>query len=136
MKHMMIASALIALCVGASEARAQDFVVVVNDANSVSELRRDDVANAFLKRSTRLVAVDLSANSAVRDAFSKAVHGRPASAIVSHWQQQIFSGRDVPPPERSSDAAVLEFVRSKPDAIGYVAAGANLGDGVKAIAVR
>jgi ABC-type phosphate transport system substrate-binding protein len=136
MTRVMIALLGLGLLVGADRATAQEFKVVVNAANPVAELSKREVADAFLKRGGKLVPVDLAATSPVRDAFSKAVHGRPAAAIVSHWQQQIFSGRDVPPAERGSDADVLAFVRANPDAIGYVASSTSLGDGVKAVTVR
>lgn len=121
--------------------RAQSYQVVVNAANPVAEMTKDDVSNVFLKKSRKFpdggeaVAVDQDASAAVRETFSKAVHGRSASAIESHWQQQIFSGKDVPPEKKGSDAEVLDFIRSNPGAIGYVSSGASLGGGVKAVQV-
>ena len=122
-------------------AQAQDFQVVVNAANPVSEMSKDQVSKVFLKKARKFpgggkaVVVDQDSGSNVRESFSKAVHGRSASAIESHWQQQIFAGKDVPPEKKSSDDDVLEFVRSNPGAIGYVAAGTALGGGVKAVSV-
>jgi ABC-type phosphate transport system substrate-binding protein len=136
MNRITVVLVALALFAGAGQANAQDFVVVVNAANPASEMSKGDVSNAFMKRGSSLVAVDLDKASPVRDAFSRAVLGRPASAILSHWQQQIFSGNDVPPAERPSDAEVLAFVRGNPSAIGYVSAGASLGSGVKAVTVR
>jgi hypothetical protein len=114
---------------------AQPPVVVVHAAGPAS-LSRDDVGRAFLKRGGALLPVDQRKSARVRDAFSRAFLGRPASAVAVHWQEQIFAGREVPPPERGSDAEVLAFVRANPRAIGYVSAGADLGPGVKAVAVR
>lgn len=128
--------AMAALCAAAPPAQAQEFVVVINAANPASELPAREVSNAFLKKATRLVAVDLDHHSAQRESFSRAVHGRSVAAIIAYWQQQIFAGRSVPPPQRSTDADVLEFVRANPDAIGYVAAGTPLGTGVKAVRVN
>lgn len=125
-----------AVFVAAPEAHAQEFVVIVNASNPVSELSRSDVSRAFLKRAGRLIAVDLDVRSAVRETFSRSVHGRSASAILAYWQQQIFAGKDVPPAERNSDADVLAFVRDNPKGIGYVAAGTPLSSGVKAIQLR
>ncbi len=55
--------------------------------------------------------------------------------MESFWQQQIFSGKDVPPEKKKSDAEVIEFVSANPGAIGYVSVSASLGDGVKAVSV-
>jgi len=54
--------------------------------------------------------VDLRSDSSVRRKFSESVLKRSVAAIRSYWQQRIFSGREVPPPELDSDAAVLRYV--------------------------
>jgi ABC-type phosphate transport system substrate-binding protein len=125
----------ILLVASPAAARAQGYVVIVNAAGPAA-LAKDDVSKAFLKKGGALVAVDQSKSAKVRDAFSKDVLGRPASAIATHWQQQIFAGKDVPPPEKGSDADVLAFVKGNPKAIGYVSAGTELGTGVKAVALQ
>jgi ABC-type phosphate transport system substrate-binding protein len=79
--------------------------------------------------------VDQEKDALVREAFSNAILGRSPSQMESFWQQQIFSGKDVPPAKRKSDAEVIEFVSENPGAIGYVSASASLGGGVKALAV-
>lgn len=120
-------------------ARAQGFVVIVNAENSVSTLPKAEVSQMFLKKVTEwpngnpVVVVDQAERSPTRFNFSKAVHGRSTTAVKTYWQQQVFSGRGVPPTERASDAEVVAFVRDTPNAIGYVAAGAPLPGGVKAV---
>jgi hypothetical protein len=80
-------------------------------------------------------AVDQPGDTPVRQAFSQAVHGRSAKAIVAYWQQQIFSGRAVPPPEFASDELVTTYVSTHPGAIGYVSPGASVRE-VKVVEVR
>jgi ABC-type phosphate transport system substrate-binding protein len=130
---LALAAALVAAATPAA-ARAQGFVVIVNPAADAS-LSKDEVSKAFLKKGSALVPVDQSKGAAVRDAFSKAVLGRPASAVATYWQQQIFAGKDVPPAEKGSDADVVAFVKSNPKAIGYVSAGADV-SGVKAVSLQ
>jgi len=108
----------------------ESFVVIVNASNSVSSLTRAQVADIFMKRLTEwpggggaIRPVDLPAVSPVRDAFSRAIHGRSGSAVASFWGQQLFSGRGTPPPQRPADRGVVEFVRGDAGAIGYVSAG-------------
>ena len=127
------AAAVVAAAAPAA-ARAQGFVVIVNAAGPAS-VSKDDASKAFLKKGGALVAVDQSKSAAVRDAFSKAVLGRPASAVATYWQQQIFAGKDVPPPQKSSDAEVVAFVKATPNAIGYVSAGADVA-GVKTVTIQ
>lgn len=121
---------------------AQGFTVVVHADNPAVALAKSEVSNIFLKRSARFASgraalpVDQAKSATAREAFSKAVLGRSATAVVAYWQQQIFAGKDVPPAERPSDAEVIAFVKANPNAIGYVSAGATLGAGVKALAVK
>ena len=141
MKRIVFLFLALALLPFGKEAAAQEFQVVVNAANGVSSISKDELSKIFLKKSSKwaggadAVAVDLRAGDAAREAFSQAVHGRGASAIASYWQQQIFAGKDVPPEEKGSAADVLAFVASNPGAVGYVPAGTDLGSGVKVISV-
>jgi ABC-type phosphate transport system substrate-binding protein len=137
----LFVSASLALVAMASPALAQDFKVIVNSANSTSELPSDVAAKLFLKQTAKFPngtpaqPVDLAKGSAVRAAFTKSVLGRAVAAVESYWQQQIFSGKDVPPAAKPSDDEVIAFVKANPGAIGYVSAGAGTG-GVKVIDVK
>jgi ABC-type phosphate transport system substrate-binding protein len=125
----------LALLAPARRASAQSFVVVANETGPAS-LSKDELSRAFLKKSTHLAAVDQDKESKVRGAFSRAILGRPVTAVASYWQQQIFSGGDAPPAEKASDADVLAYVRANPKAIGYVATGTDLGTGVHALVIQ
>lgn len=141
MRHALLVASLVAgAALGAPRAAAaQGFVVIVNSANSASTLPRAEVSALFLKQVTTwpdgspVVVVDLNERAPARAAFSRTVIGRPATAVQSYWQQAVFSGRAVPPTQRASDGEVVEFVRTNPNAIGYVSKGTPLGAGVKAV---
>ena len=135
------ASAMVMLAaVTPRQARAQaGFVVVVNATNPASSITRSQLAALFTKKEqswsngTPAFPVDLPADDPTREAFTESVHGKSPQAIRAYWQQQIFSGRDVPPPERGSDEEVLAYVRSTVGAVGYVRPTARLGPGVKVL---
>ena len=118
------------------------FVVVVNARNPIAEADREFLADVFLKKVSRwgdgesVRPVDLRPDSPTRRDFSQRVLRRPIAAIRSYWQQCIFSGRDVPPPELDSDAAVLRYVAKQRGGVGYVSASVALSADVKVIAVR
>ena len=120
---------------------AQEFTVIVNAANPVASLPRNDVAKLFLKKTVAwqsgqaAAPVELPAAAKAREAFARAVLNKSIAQVKSYWQQQIFSGRDVPPPEKQTENDVVAFVRSNPGAIGYVSKGVDIGRGVKALAV-
>ncbi|AMW06508.1 hypothetical protein GEMMAAP_02945 [Gemmatimonas phototrophica] len=130
-----------AIALSAAPAAAQDFKVIVNSANSTTDLPADVTAKLFLKQTTKFPngtaaqPVDQAKTSPVRATFSKTVLGRAVSAVESYWQQQIFSGKDVPPPAKASDDDVVAYVKATPGAIGYVSAGASTA-GVKVVDVK
>jgi hypothetical protein len=79
--------------------------------------------------------VDLRPQAAARLRFTERVLKRSIGAVRSYWQQRIFSGRDVPPPEVDSDEAVVAFVSKSAGAIGYVSGTAKL-QGVRELAIE
>ena len=118
------------------------FVVIVNAGNPVTAVTRDELTKIFLKKQSAwdngnpIIPLDLAEETAAREAFTKAVHRRSVAAIKSYWQQQIFSGRDVPPTEESSESDMVAAVRANPNAVGYVSAGAAASaSGVRTISV-
>ena len=120
-------------------AQSGSYKIVVNPSNPVASMSKDELSRIFLKKSTKFPEgrgaspVDQSVNSSVRESFSTNVIGKPASAVDAYWQQQIFSGRDIPPPQKS-EAAAISFVRSNENGIAYVSAGADIG-GLKVITI-
>ncbi len=119
-----IIGTLLAITVVASA--AQNYKVIVNASNDRGTVAKQELSNIFLKKKktwdngTPIVVVDQQEKSPVREVFTTIVHGKSVAAIKSYWQQQIFSGRDVPPVEKASDSDVMAFVRANPGAIGYV----------------
>lgn len=144
---------LLALMLPASAAGAQEadgFVVVIHRSNPITELKAKDVSRIFTQKLKRWpkdawpedgktapepVPFDQVEKSPVREAFTRAVHDKSVAAIKSYWQRIIFSGDGVPPLEVPDDAQMLAKVRADPNAIGYVAAGTPLGDGVKTLKI-
>jgi ABC-type phosphate transport system substrate-binding protein len=123
-----------------SLAGAQGFQIVANSSVKADAIDKATAEKVFLKKAAALnggavTPVDQAIASPVRDAFSKSVLGRPAAAVQQFWQQQIFSGADVPPVVKTGDDAVIEFVKSTPGGIGYVSAGASAA-GVKVLALK
>ena len=124
--------AILTLFAAPTTVAAQDVKVIVNSANSTTELPGDVVTKLFLKQTTKFPngtaaqPVDQAKGSSARAAFSKSVLGRGVAAVESYWQQQIFSGRGTPPRIMNGDAAVIAFVTANPGAIGYVSGQADV----------
>jgi ABC-type phosphate transport system substrate-binding protein len=120
---------------------AGGFRLVVHPEVDAPALARKLVADMFLKKTTRwpdgtpVAPVDLRFGSSVRERFSQQVLLRSAFAVRNYWQQRIFTGRGVPPPELDSDEAVVRYVQSRRGAVGYVSESAAT-SGVKVVGVR
>jgi ABC-type phosphate transport system substrate-binding protein len=111
-----------------SAAAESALVIIVNPQNRVVTLSGKFVGEAFLKRVTRwsdgelIAPVDLTARSPVRAEFARTVLKRPLTAVRMYFQQLVFSGRGLPPPELDSEAAVVRYVARHRGGLGYVSA--------------
>lgn len=136
--HLAVATFLLAADLAAAP---DDVRVIVHPGNPVEALTRDEVTRLFLHKKTAwpdgraAIAVDQPEASPVREAFAREVLRRSPAAVVAYWQQQVFAGRDVPPPERAGDGDVVDFVRTHEGAIGYVGGAATL-SGVKVVNLK
>jgi ABC-type phosphate transport system substrate-binding protein len=128
---------LATLALAGSGARAgeppADFKVIVHAARPETRVPRAFLADAFLKNVTRwsddetIRPIDQRPSSAVRRRFSEVVLRRSVAAVKTYWQQRIFSGRGVPPPELDTDEAVVRWVEDHPGAVGYITGTASAG---------
>lgn len=144
---------IVLMALGAAPASPQDaaadpvpadagFVVVVNALHEGTAIRREELADIFLRKAVRwgdgrpIEVADQSLRSEVRAAFSHRVLRLDASAVLQYWQSQIQRGTGVRPPSvKKSDAEMIEWVGETVGRIGYVTPGAPLGEQVKAVSV-
>ena len=139
----VLLSLLLACCTipARSENDAVCFVVVVHAENPATEIDPATLAKMLIKRTKKwnhgvaVVPINLVKDSAVRDSFTRAVHGKRVAAIETYWQRMIFSGREIPPATAATDEEVLDFVRGEPGALGYVGCAAVPAPGVKRLDV-
>ena len=119
----------------------QPFRVVVHRSNPIASLTRAELSAIYMKRTRswhdgrEILAVDQPAVSRVRERFSQTIHGKNVAYVTRYWQRLIFSGRGIPPRQLPNNAAVLDFVKTNRDAIGYIGRDTAPGDGVKVITV-
>lgn len=140
MKNLLIILFILVVAT-ATDATAQSFKVIVNEANATETISQSELADIFLKKKTKwedgtaIVPVDLSANSATRKIFSRQVLNKGVGEIRTYWQQAAFSGSGTAPLERASDSDVVSFVKANPGAVGYVSASTDV-TGVKTLDVN
>lgn len=114
------------------EAQTQfTFKIVVNKNNSLVSISKKQLSNIFLKKiyewddGLQIQPVDL-VTSDCRKNFSKEILQKSIPAIKAYWQNQIFTGRGIPPPEKANDQEVLKYVQSHKGAIGYISSNTKI----------
>jgi hypothetical protein len=114
--------------------------VIVNPRNPATSLTRTFLQDAFLKKTRHwpdervIQPLDLAPTTSARSSFTKQVLGRSVAAVRAYWQQRIFSGRDVPPPELTSDERAIEYVLRHEEAVAYISGTTPLA-GAKVVSV-
>ena len=109
---------LVALALPLGAAAADLYVI----ANPASELQANDIRDVYLGEklfggSAKLHPVD---NAAEQAAFLAKVMRMSPSSYGTAWTKKAFRQGLSQPPVLPSDAAVLEFVKQNPGAVGYV----------------
>jgi ABC-type phosphate transport system substrate-binding protein len=103
----------------------ESYKVIVHPENPVTTVDREFLRDAYLKRAVdwghgaTVRPIDLSRPSSVRDRFTHEVLKKSSSQLKNYWNQQIFSGKGVPPPAVSPER-VIEYVLENPGAVGYL----------------
>jgi ABC-type phosphate transport system substrate-binding protein len=115
--------------------------VICNVNNPIDWVDRQFLEDVFLKKvrswpgDRTIRPVDLEPRSPVRRQFTDEVLRRSVDSIRVYWQQRIFAGRELPPPEVETDEEVIQFVLRDRGAIGYVSGGITI-EGAKVLAVK
>jgi hypothetical protein len=132
--------ALAAVGRAAAESSAA-FRIIVNPDNKIAAVSREFLADAFLRNVQQwgdgqaIAPVDLAPSASTREDFSRQILLRSVAAVRSYWQQRIFTGRGVPPPELDSDGAVIRYVGAHRGAVGYVSRNADVA-GLRVVPVQ
>lgn len=111
------------LALASATARA-DPVVVAAAASPLETLGPDDVARIFLGKTEttpagrHVVPVDQPEGVPVREQFYRRLTGKSAAQLRAYRARLIFTGQGQPPRQLASDALV-RFLASNPNAIGY-----------------
>jgi ABC-type phosphate transport system substrate-binding protein len=141
MRVLAITVLLSVLLVTSPRAADEQYKVIVHPKNPVTELESDFVRNVYLKKAkswgdgSTARPIDLPAKQAVRVRFTKDVLRKTPSQLKNYWNQQIFSGKAMPPPEAASPADVIAYVLANPGAIGYLPADVDAG-GAKVVGIK
>ena len=135
---VLVATILLSVADAQPPRPAVGFYVIAHPSATVTTLSRAELSAVFMRRTrswrdgTEVRPVE-PPSKRVRELFSRTIHGKSVAYVTRYWHRVIFAGRGVPPEELSSDAAVIEYVKSHRGAIGYIET--PPGGGVKVLTV-
>jgi ABC-type phosphate transport system substrate-binding protein len=118
----------------------QTFKVIVHPDVQGNQIPREVLSSIFLRDVLRwgdghaVRPVDQSMRSPVRELFTQQVLAKRVEGMAYFWAEKIQKGI-TPPPVKSSDADVIQYVASTEGAIGYVSASTPVPASVKALQV-
>ena len=124
-RRLVLALFVLALA-GTSIAGDDRFKVIVNPENPASSVDREFLRDAYLRKAAEwsngetIRPVDLADKFPARERFNEDVVRKTAAQLKAYWNQQIFSGKGVPPPEADTTAEMIDYVLAHPGAVGYL----------------
>jgi ABC-type phosphate transport system substrate-binding protein len=125
-----VGTAMLLLVLAAAVVEAGEpprIAVIVHPSRQVA-LSDDVLAQIYLRRKrfwddgTVIVPLNLAAGMGLRESFSRAVLRQSEARLAEYWNRQYFYGI-LPPATLASTQAVVRYVASDPNALGYVPAG-------------
>ena len=124
--HVRTLMLMAVLIFAATAAQADEVVLIVNPANTLSDMTLKDVKKIYLGKSKffpgggKVIPADQPEKSTVRKIFYEVMIGKSASKLKAYWSKRIFTGKGTPPIVKKNDEAMLAWVAEQPLALGYV----------------
>ena len=113
------------LAFAAERGHSESIAVVVGAESGIVDVTLDTLRELYLRRrrvwpdGSRVIPVNLPADSDARQRFSKRVLGRLPQDLSAYWDRLYFDGIQPPVVLRTSEA-VCAYLATEPKAIGYV----------------
>lgn len=124
-KHVLHPFLIICLLGFNSPSLADKILVIVAKDAPITKLTLQQLENIYRKKTQlnannkRWIPLNLVIEDPLRQAFSEKVLKQPPEEMEAFWNIQYFNGI-MPPYVVASNEAVLRFVSSTPNAIGYI----------------
>jgi ABC-type phosphate transport system substrate-binding protein len=134
--HLLSAAVAVGVAIelaAGSAAATDEYKVIVHPGNPVSTVDRTFLRDIYLRKATDWTGagpirpIDLARRFSARERFVQEVLRKTPAQLKTYWNQQIFSGKGVPPPEAESTGAVVAYVLANPGAIAYLPGDADPG---------
>lgn len=125
--HALLLAASVVYPLSPSRLHAADVRVrVITHPTRAGKLTEGEVRAIYLKQRRLwsdghpIIPINREAGSRPRELFSEHIFGRNSARLAAYWNQRYFEAGEFPPATLASDEAVIRFVASNENAIGYV----------------
>ncbi len=101
-------------------------IIIVNKSNPVDEISVNELKKIYLglqtkwSSGTKAYPADQSVDGGIGADFIKHTLEVAVDYYQGAWMEKMLSGAGTPPENFNSDQEVVDFVSSKPGAVGYV----------------
>ena len=109
-----------ALLLSALAAASHAYVAVIVHPDAPDTPSVAAVASIFLGLDRSLAPTDLQGWPTAREHFYRELTRKNEGQLKSYWAARIFTGKGRPPRTVKDQSAMLDYVASNPQAIGYV----------------
>lgn len=123
-RRLLIVVLLFAFLATPGAAGESGRIAVIAHPSRRAELSADLVSQIYLRRKrfwedgSAIVPLNLPAGTALRETFTRSVLGQSEARLAEYWNRQYFYGV-LPPATLASTQAMVRYVASDPNAIGY-----------------
>jgi hypothetical protein len=124
-KGMVMKKLILAGLMSACSFSAFAGVTVIVNTGNANAIDQDEIKKIYLGKSksfadgVKVNPVNQNGNS-IADEFNDKVVGKSSSQLNAYWSKLVFTGKGTPPEKLDNDQAVIDFVSSNADAIGYI----------------
>lgn len=121
-------SLLLIAGISTSKASAQDFVIIVNQANTISTMKSVEVKLYYMRKikqqwpdlGVAILPVGLSTDNSAKQAFLSNVMKMSASELEAYFKQRQFANAEALPASFATEEELIDYVARNKGAIGYV----------------
>ncbi len=109
-----------------SQSNEENIVVVVNQSNLISTISKEQLVDLFMGKYVAFpdgsfaVPVDLEEPTSLKEGFYGSLVGLSLARVNAYWSRIRFTGRARQPQTQNSEAGIITFVESEPQAISYI----------------
>lgn len=121
----MLCVIIVSMLAGASNASAEDVVIIVNSSVTKTDFTKEEIKNIFLGNidiwpDNSEITVVVSRNKELHDSFLAEYVQVNQPQFDRNWKMVVFAGKGKTPEVFDKAKQIMEYVAATKEAIGYI----------------